>query len=89
MGQSNSEPATPDISRDQLALERTRLANERTLLAYGRTALMLGATGVTVLKFFGLAPLPLLGGWLLIAAAVAAGAVGWRRFQRTSQRISG
>lgn len=73
--------------RDSLAMIRTRLANERTMLAYARTAIMLGATGVTLLKFFPDESLMLLLGVALIAASLAVGGFGARRFVQLSRRL--
>lgn len=74
---------------DKLAVERTRLANERTLLAYGRTAMMLGVAGATLLKLFGPSAAAISAGWLFLAAGVALGAFGVRRFMALSARLGG
>lgn len=84
MTAQRDEPEEP-LMRDRLAVTRTRLANERTLLAYVRTAIMLAATGVTALKLYAHEMLMFSLGWALIAAAVAVGAIGARKYLKLSR----
>ncbi len=50
------------ILRDHLAIDRTMLANESTLLAYIRTSLAILISGISLIKFFTIVYLQLLGG---------------------------
>lgn len=84
---ADGEPDAGSLDRDQLALERTRLANERTALAYARTAIMLAATGATLILLYAKGPLSLVFGWLLVAAGVAVGGLGARRFLTLARRL--
>jgi len=67
------------ILRDHLAIDRTVLANERTLLAYFRTALALFAAGASLLQFFKLLWLEVVG-YLLIVSGVLLLTIGGKRF---------
>lgn len=74
------------ILRDYLAADRTILANERTLLAYIRTALTLLVVGASFIKFFDSFVLEILG-WTFIPLAMAAGIVGFSRYERMGKFI--
>ena len=74
--------------RDRLAASRTILANERTVLAYVRTALSLVAAGAFFIKFLKSVESIALG-WGLIAAGVALFAIGFVRYHRMKQYITG
>jgi putative membrane protein len=82
----STDPKSPEVA-PSLALVRTDLANERTLLAYGRTALMVGATGVSLLKLFGQAPLPLIAGWCFVITSLLIAGIGVTRFHRLRKRL--
>ena len=75
------------ILRDYLAADRTVLANERTLLSYVRTALAFAAAGAALIHFFDSVVVEVVG-WVLIALAVGALAVGAQRYLRMRQRLT-
>jgi len=73
--------------RGHLALDRTVLANERTLLAYIRTTLALFAAGASLIQFFRLQWLEVVG-YLLIVSALVLLTVGIRRFLSFRRNIN-
>lgn len=52
MGNDKNTEATPALSNNDLAFERTILAENRTLMAWIRTAISLISFGFTIYKFF-------------------------------------
>jgi len=54
------------ILRDHLAADRTTLANERTYLAYVRTSMTMFIVGVSLVKFFDLFIIQIVGGLFML-----------------------
>ena len=74
------------ILRDELAIDRTLLANERTMMAYVRLAITLVIAGISIIhfameKWFETA------GFLCVPLGIAAGFVGWHRYQKMDRQI--
>ncbi len=75
------------ILRDHLAIDRTILANENTFLAYIRTCLALLISGASLLKFFDLVLMHILG-WVLIFIGISILAIGTIKFKKMRQEIN-
>ena len=71
---------------DQLAAARSILANERTFLSYQRTALALAVAGFSLIKFFDLVVLEIVG-WVMIPAAAITIVLGVMRYIRMRDLI--
>lgn len=71
---------------DQLAAIRSILASERTFLAYQRTALATLAAGFTLIQFFQVFWIQIVG-WILIPISVFTLAIGAVRYRKTRKYI--
>ncbi|MGQ9819385.1 MAG: DUF202 domain-containing protein [Candidatus Kapaibacteriales bacterium] len=71
---------------DQLAAIRSILASERTLLAYQRTALTTLVAGFTLVKFFQVYWIQLVG-YLLIPISIITITLGFVRYRKTRKYI--
>jgi len=74
------------ILRDELAIDRTLLANERTLMAYVRLAITLVIAGVSIIHFAMEKWFETVG-FLCVPLGIAAGFVGWHRYQKMDRQI--
>jgi len=74
------------ILRDELAIDRTLLANERTLMAYVRLAITLVIAGVSIIHFAMEKWFETIG-FLCVPVGIAAGFLGWRRYQKMDRQI--
>jgi len=74
------------ILRDELAIDRTLLANERTLMAYVRLAITLVIAGVSIIHFAMEKWFETIG-FLCVPVGIAAGFVGWHRYQKMDRQI--
>jgi putative membrane protein len=74
------------ILRDELAIDRTLLANERTLMAYVRLAITLVIAGVSIIHFAMEKWFETIG-FLCVPVGIAAGILGWIRYQRMDLEI--
>ena len=74
------------ILRDELAIDRTLLANERTLMAYVRLAITLIIAGVSIIHFAMEKWFETIG-FLCVPIGIAAGILGWIRYQRMDLEI--
>ena len=74
------------ILRDELAIDRTLLANERTLMAYVRLAITMVIAGVSIIHFAMEKWFETIG-FLCVPVGIAAGILGWIRYQRMDLEI--
>jgi putative membrane protein len=74
------------ILRDELAIDRTLLANERTLMAYVRLAITMVIAGVSIIHFAMENWFETIG-FLCVPVGIAAGILGWIRYQRMDLEI--
>jgi putative membrane protein len=74
------------ILRDELAIDRTLLANERTMMAYVRLAITLVIAGVSIIHFAMEKWFETIG-FLCVPVGIAAGILGWIRYQRMDLEI--
>ena len=74
------------ILRDELAIDRTLLANERTLMAYIRLSITMVIAGVSIIHFAMEKWFETIG-FLCVPIGIAAGILGWIRYQRMDLEI--
>lgn len=74
------------ILRDYLAIDRTILANERTFLAYVRTALTLFVAGVSLVQFFNITLIQVIG-WSLIPLGAITLIIGLTKNRKMKNKI--
>ena len=74
------------ILRDELAIDRTLLANERTMMAYVRLAITLVIAGISIIHFAMEKWFETVG-FLCVPLGIAAGFVGWHRYQKMDRQI--
>src|ERR1700738_1230147 len=74
------------ILRDRLALDRTSLANENTLLAYIRTSLTILIAGVSLIKFFDLGIVHIIG-WVVNVFGIVIAIIGGVRYLKLRKTI--
>lgn len=75
------------ILRDHLAIDRTEMSNENTLLAYIRTSLTILIAGASLLKFFDIFALTVIG-WMFIGVGIGVMIFGIYRFKTTEDDMN-
>ena len=78
---------TPLTTTDRLALGRTKLSNERTLLAFVRTFLAFIVAGVSLIQFFQVKLIIILGYALVVAGFIIL-IIGAIRFRKVRYQLN-